>query len=306
MSKVYAICEPDIKIAEKVAEENNCKILKINEIENNPDIDAVIICTPTDTHVDLINRFSKSNKSIFCEKPIDLDINNVKKCIDIVKKNKTKLMVGFNRRFDPHFSSLKNCISKGVIGKIESIIITSRDPSPPPINYIKRSGGIFRDMTIHDFDMSLYLLDELPTEVFAYGSSLIDSKIAKAQDYDTASIILKTSSGKQININNSRRATYGYDQRIEVHGSLGMVSAQNQRPISIEIADKKGFQTNKLHHFFMTRYIEAYSIEIDYFIKCISKKIMPTPNGIDGLNALIIAEAADRSAKLKKPEKIVY
>ena len=203
----------------------------------------------------MLKSFSNYKKAIFCEKPIDLDIKKVRKCLETIEKNKTQFMIGFNRRFDPHFQSLKNSLKQDKIGNIETIIITSRDPGLPPINYLKQSGGIFKDMTIHDFDMAIFLLDELPVEIYSSASILIDDQIKEVEDFDTASVILKTLSGKQIIISNSRRASYGYDQRIEVHGSLGMVSAENQRQVSIEIANSQGFTKPPLHHFFMTRYI---------------------------------------------------
>ncbi len=306
LAHLYCVFDLDKNTSERVANDYDCLCLDIDKIEENSNIDAVIICTPTDTHVELIERFSKTNKSIFCEKPIDLDVNRVIKCLQIVNQNNAKLMIGFNRRFDPHFSSLKSHIKNGSIGSIESLVITSRDPNPPPLDYIKKSGGIFKDMMIHDFDMAVYLTEELPSEIFSYGSVLIEKKIGKLGDFDTASSLLVTPSGKQIIINNSRRAEYGYDQRVEVHGSKGMISADNLRPISIEVANSKGFHKNKLHHFFMTRYLSAYSSEINHFIDCISNDKDPLPNGQDGLNALIIAEAAYQSSISNSNKKIEY
>lgn len=250
--------------------------------------------------------FSNYKKAIFCEKPIDLDIKKVRKCLETIEKNKTQFMIGFNRRFDPHFQSLKNSLKQDKIGNIETIIITSRDPGLPPINYLKQSGGIFKDMTIHDFDMAIFLLDELPVEIYSSASILIDDQIKEVEDFDTASVILKTLSGKQIIISNSRRSSYGYDQRIEVHGSLGMVSAENQRPVSIEIANSQGFTKPPLHHFFMTRYIDAYAEEINYFVNSLKSGSEIKPNGIDGLNALIIAEAAKSSLLKGKNLPIKY
>ena len=214
------------------SEKYNSDFLDIKTIENDHNIDAVVICSPTDTHIDLIKKFSNSGKAIFCEKPIDLDVNKTIECIDFLNKNKSQFMIGFNRRFDIHFKALKQHILEGKIGNIETVNIISRDPEPPTKDYISRSGGIFKDMTIHDFDMAIFLLGELPNRVFASGSNLFHKDIQDEYDFDTASIILSTESGKQITINNSRRASYGYDQRIEVHGSLGMISSENQRPLS--------------------------------------------------------------------------
>tara|TARA_B100000989_G_scaffold65236_1_gene45320 strand:+ start:184 stop:1182 length:999 start_codon:yes stop_codon:yes gene_type:complete len=306
IANLVYIYDPDEEIAKKFSVEFNCLVSNIDNIKKDKQIDAVIICSPTDTHVELICIFSNYKKAIFCEKPIDLDIKKVRKCLETIEKNKTQFMIGFNRRFDPHFQSLKNSLKQDKIGNIETIIITSRDPGLPPINYLKQSGGIFKDMTIHDFDMAIFLLDELPVEIYSSASILIDDQIKEVEDFDTASVILKTLSGKQIIISNSRRSSYGYDQRIEVHGSLGMVSAENQRPISIEIANSQGFTKPPLHHFFMTRYIDAYAEEINYFVNSLKSGSEIKPNGIDGLNALIIAEAAKSSLLKGKNLPIKY
>ena len=306
IANLVYIYDPDEEIAKKFSVEFRCIVSNIDNIKQDKQIDAVIICSPTDTHVELICIFSNCKKAIFCEKPIDLDIKKVRKCLETIEKNKTQFMIGFNRRFDPHFQSLKNSLKQDKIGNIETIIITSRDPGLPPINYLKQSGGIFKDMTIHDFDMAIFLLDELPVEIYSSASILIDDQMKEVEDFDTASVILKTLSGKQIIISNSRRSSYGYDQRIEVHGSLGMVSAENQRPISIEIANSQGFTKPPLHHFFMTRYIDAYAEEINYFVNSLKSGSEIKPNGIDGLNALIIAEAAKSSLLKGKNLPIKY
>ena len=306
IANLVYIYDPDEEIAKKFSVVFNCLVSNIDNIKKDKQIDAVVICSPTDTHVELICIFSNYKKAIFCEKPIDLDIKKVRKCLETIEKNKTQFMIGFNRRFDPHFQSLKNSLKQDKIGNIETIIITSRDPGLPPINYLKQSGGIFKDMTIHDFDMAIFLLDELPVEIYSSASILIDDQMKEVEDFDTASVILKTLSGKQIIISNSRRSSYGYDQRIEVHGSLGMVSAENQRPISIEIANSQGFTKPPLHHFFMTRYIDAYAEEINYFVNSLKSGSEIKPNGIDGLNALIIAEAAKSSLLKGKNLPIKY
>ena len=284
----------------------NSDFLDIKTIENDHNIDAVVICSPTDTHIDLIKKFSNSGKAIFCEKPIDLNVNKTIECIDFLNKNKSQFMIGFNRRFDIHFKALKQHILEGKIGNIETVNIISRDPEPPTKDYISRSGGIFKDMTIHDFDMAIFLLGELPNRVFASGSNLFHKDIQDEYDFDTASIILSTETGKQITINNSRRASYGYDQRIEVHGSRGMISSENQRPLSLEIASKEGFTKQPLHYFFMTRYKEAYNEEMKYFIRALKNKEDLHPNENDALNALIIAETAMKSANLNKSVNIEY
>jgi myo-inositol 2-dehydrogenase/D-chiro-inositol 1-dehydrogenase len=300
-ARLVAVADAFPAAAQSIAAQYGVEIRSMEEIEIAKDIHAVIICTPTDTHADLIERFARAGKAIFCEKPIDLDVERVKACIAVVKQTDAKLMVGFNRRFDPHFMAVKNAIDDGRIGKVEMITITSRDPGPPPIDYIGRSGGIFRDMTIHDFDMARFLLDgEAISSVSAHAAVLVDPAIGAAGDYDSATVILETASGRQAVISNSRRATYGYDQRIEVHGSKGSVSAENQRPISIEVATSEGYTRPPLHDFFMTRYTEAYANEIAGFIAAIESGAAISPSGEDGLHALQLADAALDSVRLGK------
>lgn len=291
-ASLVAVNDAFDQAAEKLAGFYGCETRGLNDIIDASDIDAVVICTPTDTHADLIERFAFAGKAIFCEKPIDLDVKRVRDCVNIINKTGVKFMVGLNRRFDPHFLALKAAIDAGDIGRVEMMQIISRDPGAPPADYIKSSGGIFRDMTIHDFDMARFLLPEEPTRVFASASVLTDPAIAELGDFDSASIILTTGSGVHCTISNSRRATYGYDQRIEVHGSNGMIRAENQRPVSIELANAHGFTRPPLHDFFMTRYLEAYAAEISGFIYSIENDAPVAPNADDGLQALLLAEAA--------------
>jgi len=304
-AKLVAVADAFASAADAIASAYGCEVRTIEAIEAAGDIDAVVICTPTDTHADLIERFARAGKAIFCEKPIDLDVARVEACIKTVAETKGTLMVGFNRRFDPHFLAVRKAIDDGRIGDVEMVTITSRDPGAPPIDYIKRSGGIFRDMTIHDFDMARFLLGEEPVTVSATGAVLVDKAIGEAGDYDSVSVLLQTASGKQAMISNSRRATYGYDQRIEIHGSKGMVAAENQRPFSIEVADADGYTRPPLHDFFMTRYTEAYANEIAAFILAIEKGGKVSPSGADGLAALKLADAALRAVQEGKQIKIV-
>ena len=299
-ARLVAVADAAEKAAKEISANYGAEVRTIDAIEKAKDIDAVIICTPTDTHAELIERFAKAGKAIFCEKPIHLDVKRVEKCLAVVDETKATLMVGFNRRFDPHFSAVRKAIDDGAIGTVEMVTITSRDPGPPPLDYIARSGGIFRDMTIHDFDMARFLLDEEVVSVSATAAVLVDPDIGKAGDYDSVSVILQTKSGKQAVISNSRRATYGYDQRIEVHGSKGMVAAENQRPVSIEIANGDGYTRPPLHDFFMTRYTEAYANEIAAFIAAIEKGATISPSGADGLAALTLADAAVKSVEEKR------
>lgn len=301
---LVAVADAMAPAAEAVAAQYGCDVRTIEAIETAKDIDAVVICTPTNTHADLIERFARAGKAIFCEKPVDLSLERVRACLKVVDQTKAKLMVGFNRRFDPHFKAVRDAIAAGKIGKVEMVTITSRDPGAPPISYIKVSGGIFRDMTIHDFDMARFLLGEEVETVMASAAVLVDPEIGKAGDFDSVSVILTTKSGKQAVISNSRRATYGYDQRIEVHGSEGVASAENQRPVSIEIGSAAGYTRPPLHDFFMTRYTEAYAAEIAAFIAAVTSGGKISPSGQDGMIALALADAAVKSAKEGRAVKV--
>ncbi|WP_149140068.1 inositol 2-dehydrogenase [Gemmobacter caeruleus] len=299
-ARLVAVADAFPAAAQAIADQYGCEVRSIEAIEAAKDIDAVVICTPTDTHADLIERFVKAGKAVFCEKPIDLSLARVKQCLEVVRAEKGTLMVGFNRRFDPHFRAVRDQIDAGAIGAVEMVVITSRDPGAPPVDYIKRSGGIFRDMTIHDFDMARFLLGEEVTEVAATAAVLVDPAIGAAGDFDSVQVMLKTASGKQAMISNSRRATYGYDQRIEVHGSEGLVFAENQRPVSIGVANGKGYTRPPLHDFFMTRYTEAYAAEIASFIAALAGKGSASPSGEDGLIALALADAAVKAVAEKR------
>ncbi|HID66718.1 MAG TPA: inositol 2-dehydrogenase, partial [Roseibacterium sp.] len=259
---LVAVADAMPSAAEALVAIHGGEVRDIDAIAGADDIDAVLICTPTNTHADLIETFAKVGKAIFCEKPIDLEVDRVRACLKVVRDEGAHLMVGFNRRFDPEFMAVRDAIVAGKIGTVEMIHITSRDPGPPPGDYIKTSGGIFKDMTIHDFDMARFLLGDEIECVSARASVLVDPVIGDLGDYDSASVILTTACGKHCTISNSRRATYGYDQRIEVHGALGLVSARNQREVSVEIATAQGYLRPPLHDFFMTRYVAAYAAEI--------------------------------------------
>ncbi|MBO6757520.1 MAG: inositol 2-dehydrogenase [Roseibium sp.] len=298
--ELVAVADAFADAAAAIADKHGARVQSTAAIEDNADVDAVIICTPTDTHADLIEAFARSGKAVFCEKPIDLSVERVKTCLAVVERTGAVLMLGFNRRFDPHFQAVHAAIQKGRIGTVEMVQIVSRDPGPPPADYIKSSGGIFRDMTIHDFDMARYLLGEEIETVLATGSNLVDPQIGTLGDYDSVSVVLMTATGKHCTISNSRRATYGYDQRIEVLGSRGAISAENQRPVSIELATADGFQRPPLHDFFMTRYTEAYAAEIAAFVEAVAAGTEPSPGGDDGLNALLLAEAALKSVHEKR------
>ena len=296
-AELVAVAEPFAEMAEQMRTQYGCDIREIDQIAASDDVDAVVICTPTDTHADLIEQLTAAGKAVFCEKPIDLNVERVRACLTSVEAAGGRLMLGFNRRFDPDFMAVKAAIDEGKIGEVEMINLTSRDPGPPPDDYISRSGGMFRDMMIHDFDVARWLLGEEVTSVYAAASVLTDAEIGKLGDFDSANVILTTASGKQCTITNSRRATYGYDQRIEVHGSGGSVSASNQHEANIEIADATGYHRPPLLNFFMTRYVAAYANEIAAFVQALSDGgAMPT-TGTDGLKALELAEAAVKSVE---------
>lgn len=292
---LVAVADPVVAAARAVATTYGCDIRTIDAIAASGDVDAVVICTPTDTHADLIEQFARVGKAVFCEKPVDLSLARVRDCIKVVAETKGTLMVGFNRRFDPDFRALKAAIDAGRIGKVEMVTLTSRDPGAPPYDYITRSGGIFRDMTIHDFDVARWLLGEEVETVYASASVLVDPRIGELGDFDSVNIILKTASGTQCTITNSRRAAYGYDQRIEVLGDKGAVTALNTRETNIEIADASGYHTSPLLNFFMSRYTAAYAAEISAFVEAVQNGT-PTPTtGHDGLMALALADAALKS-----------
>ncbi|MCD6545603.1 MAG: inositol 2-dehydrogenase [Thermotogae bacterium] len=273
---------------------------------NHPDVHAILICSSTDTHTDLIIKAAKAGKDIFCEKPIALDIELIDEALSAVEESNVKLFVGFNRRFDPNFKKARELVLSGKIGKPHILKITSRDPEPPPIEYVKVSGGIFADMTIHDFDMARYLLNDEIVEVYATGNVLIDEKIMEYDDVDTAITVLKFRGGSMGVIDNSRKAVYGYDQRIEIFGSDGMISVNNKLEDETMIANSRSFQISKPLYFFLERYQEAYLNEMKEFVSSIINNSNPPVSGMDGKIAILIAEAAKKSLKERKPIKLEY
>jgi myo-inositol 2-dehydrogenase / D-chiro-inositol 1-dehydrogenase len=299
-SEVRMVADADRAAADALAQATGARVAEIDAILASSEIDAVAICAPTDMHADLIEKAARAKKAIFCEKPVDLDASRVRACLEVVAATGATLMVGFNRRFDPNFAALQQRIKDGAIGAVEIVSITSRDPGPPPISYIARSGGLFRDMMIHDFDMARFLLGEEPVSVSAMGSALVDAAIGEAGDVDTAVVILETKSGKVAQISNSRRATYGYDQRIEAHGAKGMLRADNVRETTVEFAGAQGFVSDKILNFFLERYAAAYRDELDAFVKAATSGVAPRPNGEDGLRANLLADAAYLSWRTKQ------
>ncbi len=274
------------------------------EMLADKDIDAVLACSSTDTHADISIEAAKAGKHVFCEKPVDLTPEKVQAVIDAVAQAGVKLQVGFNRRFDHNFAHVKNLINDGKVGNLELIKITSRDPEPPPAEYAAVSGGMFLDMTIHDFDMARFLAGSDVTEVYASATCLVDPAIGQAGDVDTAIINLKFENGALGVIDNSRRAAYGYDQRIEVFGSLGAAMASNDTPTNVTIMNSDGVTTDKPLYFFLERYMQSFRDEMVQFVDAVLND-KPTPTtGNDGLNSILVALAAKKSVKEGRPVKI--
>jgi len=274
------------------------------ELLGDSTIDAVLICSSTDTHSRIMQEAAAAGKHIFCEKPIDYDLARIHAALSAVEKAGVKLQIGFNRRFDPSFAKVRELVASGAIGQPHVIRITSRDPNPPPLDYIKVSGGIFLDMTIHDFDMVRYLSGSDAEEIYAIGDTLVDPAIREAGDVDTAIVTLRLKSGALATIDNSRRAVYGYDQRIEVFGSKGSVSAGNRVPDAHVLMDQSGVHEAKPLHFFLERYAEAYLIELQAFVEALSKDQPPQVTGADGLQPVIMGLAATRSLREHRPVKL--
>jgi len=303
-ARLQFVVDPDRAAAERLAGRHRAAVGSQAEALANPAVNAVVIASSTDTHADLVEAAARAGKAVFCEKPLDLDRSRAEACVAVVEECGVPLMVGFNRRFDPNFALLERQIRDGRIGRLELLTITSRDPAPPPIEYVRRSGGLFRDMMIHDFDMARWLLDEEPVEVFAAGSVLIDPAIGEAGDVDTAVVTLRTQSGALCQISNSRRAIYGYDQRIEALGSKGALRAENVVESTISFAGDDGIISDKPLHFFLERYAEAYRRELDHFIGAIASGAAPLVGGSDGVKALALADAGLESFRTGRAVRI--
>jgi len=269
------------------------------------DVDAVVIGTPTDTHIDLMLRAVKLGKAVLCEKPIDLDFAKAAKAVEDIERQNGKVMLGFNRRFDPDTLQMRKAIANGDIGEVRQVVITSRDPGLAPVEYLKTSGGIFRDMTIHDFDTARTLLGEEPVEVMAIASRLVEPALAQIDDWDSVMVLLRTASGKQCHINCCREAVYGYDQRLEVFGSKGMVLNDNHRPSTVRTYSATQTEVlEPLENFFLQRYADSYRIELNQFIDAVrAGEPLPT-NARDGLKALHLANCALESIKTGRAVKV--
>jgi len=274
------------------------------EIFRDPDISVVLICSSTDTHADYIIRAARAGKHIFCEKPVDLTIEKVKAALAAVKEAGVRLQIGFNRRFDHNFAHIHELAKSGALGQVHLVKITSRDPAPPPLAYVKVSGGIFLDMTIHDFDMARFQAGSEVEEVYAAGAVLVDPEIGKAGDVDTAVITLKFANGALGIIDNSRKAVYGYDQRVEVFGSGGCAATENDTPSQVRLSDGTGVHGDKPLYFFLERYRDAFVAEMKAFFKAISEGTETPVTGQDGLMDLVVGLAAKKSLAEHRPVKI--
>lgn len=303
-AQVVAVADAVPAAAQALADQTGARVIEAQGVIAAADVDAVIIGTPTDTHYDLIHAAAAAGKAIFCEKPVDLSADRIEDCIKVVEGAGVPFMTAFNRRFDPNFAHLQARIVAGDIGGVEIVTILSRDPAPPPHSYVQASGGLFRDMMIHDIDMARFLLGEEPVSVYAAGAALVDPKVGDLGDVDTAVATLTTASGKLCQISNSRRATYGYDQRIEVHGERGMLRAENLREHSVELATADGFTSAPTRHFFLERYAQAYRAEMEHFVQALTSGIPPAPGIVDGLRAQRLADAATQSWQTGLPVSV--
>jgi len=290
--------------AEAVAAAHGARAVSIEEAVTGADIDAVLIASSTGSHADLIERAARAGKAILCEKPTDLDYQRSCQAVAVAEDCGVPLAIGFNRRFDSNFAALKARLDAGDIGQLETVAITSRDPEPPDIEYLRSSGGLFRDMMIHDFDIARWPTDEDAVELHAMAANLVDPAIGAAGDVDTAIVMMRMASGRLCQITHSRRATSGYDQRIECHGSLGMARADNVTLSTVEVADKAGFHRDPAEPFFLERYGAAYKTELAAFVDAVTAGRAPAPSGADGLAALRLADMAAQSVETGQPVRI--
>ena len=302
--QLQAICDPSAEAASDLAQSLGAKVSTIEAVLADKQIDAIAICSPTTTHSDLITRAAAAGKHIFCEKPVDLSVPRAQACADAVKAAGVACMIGFQRRFDPTFNEASRRLAAGDIGNAEMLIITSRDPGAPPAEYIKGSGGIFRDMLIHDLDVFRWILcadgDEAAW-LSAAGSVLTDPAIAALGDYDSTAVTIRTRKGRLCQINTSRRAAYGYDQRFEVLGSKGLLQCGNQTPTGVVQSDASGVHSDKPEAFFLQRYAAAYRLEIEHFFETLQSGGVFRTTVADGVAAQKLADAATQSCQSGQP-----
>jgi myo-inositol 2-dehydrogenase/D-chiro-inositol 1-dehydrogenase len=305
-AEVVAVADLNIQSATEVAKSFGIGAVydSHSNIINDPEIEAVIICSSTDTHAKYIVEAARAGKHIFCEKPVDLSLDIIQAAIDAVRTAGVKLMVGFNRRFDPNFMKIRKLISEGRIGDPHILKITSRDPAPPPAEYSAVSGGMFMDMTIHDFDMARYIVRSEVTEVYTSAAVLVDPAIGRAGDVDTAVINLTFANGALGVIDNSRKAVYGYDQRVEIFGSKGMITTDNNYPENHRFYSNDGIHGSLPLNFFMERYLDSYANEMKIFCDAVINDLSMPVGGEDGLKSVAIAMAAKKSYLEHRPVKL--
>ena len=300
-SELTAVSDFYPEAAEKLAAQYGAVARSTDEIIADPEIEAVLIATSTDTHSDLMEAATRAGKAVLCEKPVDLSLERARACQNVVDATGRPVMIGFNRRFDTNFGALKQALTAGEIGKAELLSIPSFDPAPPPVAYIKVSGGIFRDMMIHDFDMANFVMGSAPVSITATASSIVDPEIGAAGDFDTAIVTLHYAGGELAVIKNSRRAVYGYDQRVELLGSKGLLQAQNMLENTVVKSGIHGVTGAKPTYFFLERYMQAYKAEWSAFVAAITEGAALPVTLSDGVLALAMAEAATKSAKTGQP-----
>ena len=293
--RLQYVVDVDRDAAQRLADQYGAQVAHADRVFEDANVRAVVIASSTDTHADLILRAAKAGKAIFCEKPVDLSLERARACAEAVRAAGVPCVIGFQRRYDPTFASLKQRIDQGEIGTPEMLVVTSRDPSAPPVDYIKRSGGIFKDMLIHDFDIFRWILDDDAQWVFATGSCLTDTAIEDAGDIDATAVTIRTRRGRLAQINTIRRAAYGYDQRFEVIGNHGMLQAGNHRPTEVVLWSSGAITADKPEHFFLERYRAAYAAETAHFFDVVEGRAAPRTSIDDGVAALALAEAATTS-----------
>ena len=298
--RLQYVVDVDRTAAEALARQHGAQVADAERAFADPAIAAVVIASSTDTHADLILRAAKAKKAIFCEKPVDLSLERARVCAEAVRASGVPCMIGFQRRYDPTFASLKARIDDGEIGEPEMLVVTSRDPGAPPVDYIKRSGGIFKDMLIHDFDIFRWILGDEAASVYATGSCLTDPAIEAAGDIDATAVTIRTRRGRLAQINTIRRAAYGYDQRFEVIGAKGMLQAGNHRPTEVVLWSSGAITADKPEHFFLERYRAAYAAEMAHFFDVLGGRAKPRTSIDDGVAALALAEAATTSWREKR------
>lgn len=304
-AKLLYVVDSKPEAAGVLAQSLGAKAATQEQVLADKNIDAVLIASSTDTHADIAIAAAQAKKAIFCEKPVDLKLERVDDTIREVETAGVPMLVGFNRRFDASFRALKGQVDAGAVGTIEQVLIVNRDPGLPDLAFLARSGGLFLDFTIHDFDMARWLLGEEPVELFAWGAVLVDPRVAtEGKDIDTAMIMMRTPSNKMCHITNTRRAVYGYDQRIEVFGSKGMLRAENLNPTTVERFDASGVTADKPYPGFQSRYDAAYAAELDAFISGVEKGTRVSPGPRDGRQVIVLANAAMESYKTGKPVRI--